>query len=565
MPRLKKPHPHTVDYLPADPTVPLDHLIALYTRLSDDDSESVSHAHQEEVARAWANANDYQIVAVYRDWRTGFDANRLGLRRLIDDAHSGKHAGVLFYDHYRAHRGVSGAYPLVVLHAQLPTYQFLAAVGSYEIDHVGIWAGISGLEAATTRRRSTEQRRYRAKLGQMMQGRWPYWLDRDPESRAPIVVPERAQALLNAIRQYADATPIRAVVAWLNANAPQAGPAAKWTNQRFRQALRNPALYGRYDYARRLPRTVRRDGELVTVGYDPNPRAVPLAVPPLVHETELERTECRLAGGCKRDDVPAADSLDRLITSNGGKAAGRPYIYPHPLRKRVICGCGWRMVYAPNHYKGRELTSGMLVCARTRAAGNSIAKDYPPCDPPRRAAGPLWKQVRAQFIDAVEHSDQVIHEVQRVILAEATGQTESLIDESAAIDTLTRELDDLDQADDRLYQRFDRGLVSEGVYRRESQRLEARRRVVAEAKRSLLEQRRILERAEQGTLILKEALVGASRIRFDDLSPADWVELFDGLVSDVVLDARGGSSLHWRQEARVPPGLPSAEVPTQAA
>ena len=302
----------------------LNRRLALYTRLSDDDADSVSHAHQEHVARAWADQHGYTIVATYRDWRTGFDPNRLALAQFIEDAHAGKHGDVVVYDHYRFHRGVTGAYPVVMLHNQVPAYSFHAASGSYDVDHIGIWAGISGLEAATTRRRSTDQRRYRASLGQLVSGRWPYWLERDPASRLPRIVPHRAAALLEAIAQYANGARIRLVVAWLNEHAPPGGDARCWTSQRFRKALRNPALWGRLDYARQLPLTERRHGELVTVGYTANPDAVRLEVPPLIHRTELERSECRIAGGCERDFYPAADTLDTLITSNGGRAAGRP-------------------------------------------------------------------------------------------------------------------------------------------------------------------------------------------------------------------------------------------------
>src|SRR5262245_21848926 len=227
----RRPHPHEIVYTPPeDEEVPLGRSLALYTRLSDDDADSVSHAHQEQVARAWAAQHGYTIVATYRDWRTGFDPNRLALRKFIEDAHAGMHGGVVVYDHYRFHRGVTGAYPIVMLHNQLPGYAFHAASGPYDIDPIGIWAGISGLEAATTRRRSTEQRRYRASMGQLVSGKWPYWLERDPLSRHPVVVPERAAALLEAITKYANGTRIGSVVAWLNNNAPPGGKARCWSS-----------------------------------------------------------------------------------------------------------------------------------------------------------------------------------------------------------------------------------------------------------------------------------------------------------------------------------------------
>jgi len=527
--------------------VPLGRSLALYTRLSDDDADSVSHAHQEQVARAWAAQHGYTIVATYRDWRTGFDPNRLALRKFIEDAHAGMHGGVVVYDHYRFHRGVTGAYPIVMLHNQLPGYAFHAASGPYDIDHIGIWAGISGLEAATTRRRSTEQRRYRASMGQLVSGKWPYWLERDPLSRHPVVVPERAAALLEAITKYANGTRIGSVVAWLNNNAPPGGKARCWSSQRFRKALRNPAIWGRLDYARRLPLTERRNGELVTVGYTANPDAIRLSVPPLIHRTELDRTECRIGGGCERDGYPGADTLDRLIESNGGRAAGRPYVFPHPLRRRVVCACGWRMVYQPNRYRGRELKTGLLVCARTRARGNSVVNDFPVCPTYRIAAGRVWEQVREQFILAVHDPDRVIREVEAAVLAESAGYTIDLANESAALDALNASLCEIQAAENRLYERWDAKQITRAIYDGQLARLETQRREAEQRKRQVLDRQYILERLSRGANVLREALKAAQDLPLEAFTPAEWTSLFDALVADVVLDAEGRSTLRWRQ------------------
>jgi DNA invertase Pin-like site-specific DNA recombinase len=548
MPKRKRPHPHEVLYLPIDdPALPLSRRLALYTRLSDDDADSVSHAHQEQVAREWAERCGYSIVAIYRDWRTGFDPNRRALTQFIEDAHAAKHGGVVVYDHYRFHRGVTGAYPVVMLHNQLPGYAFYAASGSYDVDHIGIWAGISGLEAATTRRRSTEQRRYRASLGQLVSGKWPYWLERDPVTRRPVIVQDRAQALLEAISQYSNGTRIRVVVAWLNEHAPPGGKARCWSSERFRKAMRNPALWGRLDYARSLPVTERRNGEFVTVGYTPNPDAVRLEVPPLVHRTELEQTECRIAGGCERDSYPAADTLDKLIISNGGRACGRPYALPHPLRRRVVCACGWRMAYAPNHYRGRESQYGMLICGRMRARGNGLVKEYPTCATNRISAGPVWEHVRAQFIAAINDPDRVIRAVEAAILAESNSNALDLADEAIAMALLAEKLSDIDGAENRLYERWDSKKITSAIYEGQLARLEAERRDAEQKKRKILDRQRILQRVALGTSVLREALVATQALPLSEFTPAEWTTLFDALVADVVLDSHGQATLRWRE------------------
>src|SRR5258708_30519895 len=98
------------------------------------------------------------------------------------------------------------------------------------------------------------------------------------------------------------------------------------------------------------------------------------------------------------------------------------------------------MAYAPNHSRGRELQSGMLVCGRTRARGNSVANDYPVCPTPRVAVGPIWVQVRAQFISAINDPDRVIHEIESAILAESAGRAVDLSAEATPLEPRTAPL-----------------------------------------------------------------------------------------------------------------------------
>src|SRR5262245_16454799 len=111
MPRQKRPHRFEIIDLPCDPSVPLDLRRALYTRLSDDDDEKISHTSQQnEVQAAFglrqtlplpaevnaptngvaylAHDRGYVITQIIRDWKTGADPKRLGLNRgLIKGAH----------------------------------------------------------------------------------------------------------------------------------------------------------------------------------------------------------------------------------------------------------------------------------------------------------------------------------------------------------------------------------------------------------------------------------------------------------------------------------------------
>ncbi|HYW86439.1 MAG TPA: recombinase family protein, partial [Chloroflexota bacterium] len=548
---LKKPHRHEVIPVEHDPNVPLSQKRALYTRLSDDDPESVSHAQQELAERQYAAAHHLTITRIYRDWRTGFDPNRLAFKQLIDDAHTGEHGGVIFYDHTRFHRGVSGAFPVVNLHRELPTYQFEAASGgTYDVEHVAIWAWQSGQEADNTRRRTMSQRRHRAANGELMAGNKPYWIERDPKTRRPVVVPERAAVIIEAIDRYANGVPMRQVAEWVDAHAPLAhGRASRWSGSRLRQAFRNPALAGHLPYARNLKRTERRNGEVFITGLDPNPNAIPFVVPPLIHASELERAECRSAGGCGMDAHVAADTLDELMRGNNARAAGRPSTLPHPLRRRVVCPCGWRMPYRPNVLRGgRQQDYGYLTCQRTRMRGQMVVNDYPPCAVGRARTSVLWPRVRELIIAAVRDPEMVIRQVEADILQAAASEARSQAEDDAVLETANTALSDLDAAEDRLYQRWDSKEITQGVYERQTARLAQERRLYEEAKRQVLDRRRILQTASIATMKLRQKLEKAAALPFEKLTMGEWTELLETLVADVVLDGQAVPHLRWHRE-----------------
>ena len=327
MPRLKKPHRFDIVDLPFDPETPYALRRAGYSRLSDDDPTSVSHDVQEQDELAWAARQNPPLVVVrfYRDWRTGFDPNRRAYRQLFADAHKGEHTGVLVWDDTRFHRGITGAWPAVEFHRELPTYRIDGVSKPYDIENVGIWAQMSGNEAQNTRRRSITQRRERASRGQWVAGKRPYWLERD-DQRHPYVVAERAAYVLEAIRRYAAGERLGLIAQWMTAEAPHAPKrqTQKWTMDRVREMFRHPALWGRLDFSRFKIETERRNGEAFQVRRVENPEAVPMTCPPLIHATDLERAECVALGGCERDVHTTGTQLDELIkSSNARTAAGR--------------------------------------------------------------------------------------------------------------------------------------------------------------------------------------------------------------------------------------------------
>ena len=567
MPRRRKPHRHEVRYLPFDPATPFSKLRALYCRLSDDDAKSVSIEHQIQAGITYAEERGLVIAAVYIDWRTGLDADRLALKRLIEDAHNRKHPGVIIYDHYRFHRGVTGAYPVVMLHMQLPEYTFEATRDGYDIANIGIWAGISGMELETTRRRSMEQRRTRAEKGQWMAGMKPYWLDRNPKTLEAVINAERAAVFLQALTMYAQPTgTARDACSWLTQNAPidpKAGASREWSSQRFRNLLRNSALWGDLPYARGLDVKDRVDGRQVIRKRIRNPQAVPFRVQPLIHKDELERAQCRLEGGCHLDVYPSGATLDDLIKTRDGKAGGRPYALEHPLRHvSLLCACGWRVRWAVRRRGERKWVyvacAAKLAKARTAPHVNPCGMGHLPVDAAEKRqqgggrpsrTGAVWPKVRSRLIEALRDPTALAEDQRRQVLAEQEVEARDVAEESRLLSELDAALDDLDARENRLYTRYDNGDISKNVYDRQAAEIGGERREREERKRQLLAQRLLVQRAEQAVQNLSTAL---GEIAGDDPSvftDQDWSEILPDLVDSITLNLDGEPAIRWHRPA----------------
>ena len=185
MPRLKKPHRSEVISLPFDAGTPYAQRRAVYSRLSDDDADSVSHALQEQDALVWAARQNppLVVVKVYRDWRTGFDPNRRAYRQLFGmptrvstrACSSGTHA---------VPRGITGAWPVVEFHRELPGYRIDGVSKPYDIENVGIWGTDERQRGAEHSPTLHHPRRERAARGQWVAGKRPYCLERECRATA---------------------------------------------------------------------------------------------------------------------------------------------------------------------------------------------------------------------------------------------------------------------------------------------------------------------------------------------------------------------------------------------
>jgi DNA invertase Pin-like site-specific DNA recombinase len=562
--RRPKPQVYEVRALDVPFDIPFACLRALYCRLSDrnDDPDSVSIPEQIDAGTAYAARRDLVINVVYIDWRTGRDPDRVALSLLAEDAKNGKHPGVVFYDETRLHRELVGAFPVITLHHQKPDYLFESTDGDYDIEEIGQRSERAGKELRNTRRRSMEQRRKRTQRGQWVAGMKPYWLDRDRRTRQPVVAEDRKQAFLEALMIYAAPTgSAKAAAAHLSQNGPldpRLNASPDWTTQRFKNLLRNPYLWGDGSYARGQNVTERIEGRWAPVIHKrvANPHAVPFEVPALVHQNDLERTECQLRGGCEIDQYPTGEALDALIASRDGKAGGRPYEIEHPLRHtNLMCSCGWRVRW---NVQKKYL---YVTCAARVARGRSALKHQscgmqtmpvddhsgrrPQGGGKQSRTGAVWPKVRRALIEALSDPDALVEQQRQLVLAEQEVQARTEAEEAQLLASLDQTLQALDDQDDRVYRRLDDNEVSPPVYQREVARIDNARRVAEAKKRQILAQRLIVQRADVVGARLSMVLQ-----KFDNVSlytDQEWSEILPDLVESIVLDLDGNPTIVWRR------------------
>jgi len=569
MPRKRMPHRHDVRSVVFDPSIPLVDQLALYCRLSDDDPTSVSIEHQIERGETYAKRLGKTVVAIYIDWRTGKDPDRLALRQLCQDALAKRHAGVIFWDGTRLHRGIWGAYPIVRLHAALPKYTFDATAGKYDIEKIG-YAAQQGLdELENTRRRSMEERRVRAGNGEWMAGMKPYWLRRNPETKLPVIDEERAAVFLEAIKMYAEPTgSCRVVCDWLTETAPpalQKNATRVWSSQRFRALLRNPALWGDLPYARGMDEIEHVDGiDIIRKRVD-NPEQVPFRVPPLIHKNELERTECELRGGCERDQYPTGGELDQLVAQRNGKHGGRPWSIEHPLRHiPLLCVCGWRVRWTHRRSKNGERDYLYIDCAarmakgRTMVHGTTCGLPSMPVEPspPRTQGGgrparngAVWPRVRDKLVVALRDPAALIEDQRREVLAEQAIEIKSVAEEAQALEEIEVALVELQRREDRLYEDYARDDIDRDLYRRQKAVIENDRQSQQQRKHHILAQQLVVKHADQAAQDLQHALRRVSAMdpaRFPDNL---WTKILPELVETITLDVDGEPTIRWRRPA----------------
>jgi hypothetical protein len=157
-----------------------------------------------------------------------------------------------------------------------------------------------------------------------------------------------------------------------------------------------------------------------------------------------------------------------------------------------------------------------------------------------------WPKVRELFVDTIRNPNRLIAEVQAQVLAEEAAEWRRAADEITEFERLSLDLADLDARENRLYDRWDAGDISQNVYQTQVARVACRRRELENQRSDLLSQRPAIGSAERATESFQQRLAAAAKLPFDELLLESWSQLLDTLVTDVVVNEQGEPSLHWK-------------------
>jgi hypothetical protein len=258
---------------------------------------------------------------------------------------------------------------------------------------------------------------------------------------------------------------------------------------------------------------------------------------------------------------PAGDTISTLIKQRDGKHGGRPYEIDHPLRRiAVLCACGWRVRW--NMKRSGDLGYLYLACAARMAKGRTLTDGHEPCGmsslpvatAARRPQGGgtpsrigVWPRVRDCLVEALHDPVGLAEEQRRQVLAEQEVEARSLAEEARLLDELDQALAELDERENRLYDRYDRKEISKNVYATQTARIASARRETEERKRQLLAQQLIVQRAEQAAQDLSQALAELGDIDPASLSDDEWTCILPDLVEAVVLNLDGDPVIRWHR------------------
>lgn len=543
---------------------------AIYTRLSDaNDDDSISVSDQLAKCRAYCASKGYAVTAEYTDIATGKTPKRQHYQQMMVDARADRFDGIVFYVGDRLYRGLRGAGPIIDLHDDRPRITFEAVAENFDIDYVGIWATMSGKELADIRRRTMGQRISRARdHGQLMSSWAPYWITRDPDSKKPVLDPERSRWVLHAIDRYMAGDSAEDIRSELRESAPPHLRAVSrrngskrqdcgWTQSTLTQLLKHPALCGELPYSWRETEPVEQpDGYVVQRVSKNDHKRIVVPVAPLLHRNALEHAECK---GCELDGRPTFEDLRQKAQARRARlSSGHPATHAYPLRRMVHCiGCGgWLTAQTQATWQTRDKRTGKVYRGQMIAPKINLrcegmaapSREARICRRTVLANGTaIWTEVRDQ-LSKVARDPAAVDGIVRSIRAaiEASGP---LGFDAARVDQITTALADLDRYEAANIARLDRSEVSEAAYRiRQGQIAEERRTLQAE-KVELLQYRTLMQQAHQAEQDLRDGLTVLGTLLADGaLTDDQWTPIVRAIVQRVDLTYDNQPVIRWPGE-----------------
>lgn len=534
---------------------------------TDPTGDDISLPKQIQRIKDFCDRNELNLTGIHWDVAGGESASRPGYLRLIDGGYNDEYDVIVVWMADRLCRGITAAAPLALMWERTQRrIKVISIADDFDMHELAMYAWAAQRESELIRRRTSDARLERAKRGEIVSFHLPYWLGRGPDKKG-VLLPEHANAMRQAIARYMAGEGTSALCDWMRANAPShPSKRSRWSSMALLTSFRYKALYGSLEYSARRAFTIEDPQSGATIvelrrrDDFRDPRITPedmstivdIPVPPLLHQSDAEKTACDGCGLCvyEGNALPSFEELQREISRRRrpSRGAGHP---PYPLRKLVFCrNCDTLMTARFQHSYYRRDANGRweprahkrpVIFLRCSGMHKSRI-DLLPCRRQRDINGrAVWEFVKGHLRSFLLHTGVPWQTCANAIQLMQTRPSPS---DSADIDLhLSRAKNDQVE----LFTR--RTEYHPDVYR------ELNLRLLRTIELYETELTRHLAATEIRPAAIDSGLAANSVIqpnRTDDLDELDddqWREIVLALVARIEIDSAGQPHVKWRQQA----------------
>lgn len=312
-------------------------------------ANAISLPEQIEAIEQYCATKGYAYTGCNWDLNPGTTADRRGFLELCAAATARYFDILVIWRSNRLSRGIRGAEPLCEAWEETcHGFRVESVTDDFDMNMVSAVGWVAGKAAEDIRAHTMQNRLARARRGEAVSGVLPYWIERDPATRRPVLVDENVGAVLRAAEMYLAGETIVSIARWMRSNAPP-HPTRRtaWNPRSIQNLLSHSALYCDLWYSRTVTfderdaatgATVRvtKDKMSLSNPYRQHPTVIP--VTPLMHRDARECAACSLFSCVACAHAFTYDDLTKQRKLRTRATVGGSPMFPWPLKGLAWCG-----------------------------------------------------------------------------------------------------------------------------------------------------------------------------------------------------------------------------------